>query len=269
VRGLDPDSTKVLSPAEIIPAAERFGMISMIDRWVVLAALKAMDSGLLNEFEIVSVNLSGASVGNRSFCDYLVAVLGEFAHLADRVCFEITETMAVQHPERTADFMDRIRARGSTFSVDDCGAGAASFGFLRSLPFDSLKVDGQFVRRLATEATDVEIVTAMVRIAGTLNIPTVAECVETEEDVRRALDLGVDYLQGWAIGRPEIMEAPWLWLEAAEAVLGIEPGTRTEHRLGPLSTEPQPESPTEPQQDSQSVPGASVALRWGLAVGCC
>lgn len=199
------DRSSYVSPQKVIEAAETFGLTHTIDRWVLRRALALLQSGELSNFDRVAVNLSAASM-DLEFCDEIGELLGQAPTAAQRLTIEITETAAVRDIGAAARFMRRTMMHGPTFAIDDFGSGTASFETLRSLPFDTLKIDGRFIRRIVSEPTDVEIVLSFVRVAHSLGIRTVAEQAETAAQVAALRTLGVDYVQGFAMHRPELVK---------------------------------------------------------------
>jgi diguanylate cyclase (GGDEF)-like protein/PAS domain S-box-containing protein len=201
---------ELIFPAAFLPAAERFDLIGAIDRWVVrrsIAMLAAENRrGRRLTFE---VNISGRSAGDE---DLLALIEGELrANEVDpaQVIFEITETTAVANIPRAQEFAHRLAALGCRFALDDFGAAFASFYYLKHLPFDYLKIDGEFVRGCVTDRTDQLVIRAVVDIARGLGKRTVAEMVGDEETLDLVRDLGVDFVQGFHIGKPAPL-ARWL-----------------------------------------------------------
>jgi diguanylate cyclase (GGDEF)-like protein/PAS domain S-box-containing protein len=201
---------ELISPAAFLPAAERYGLIGAIDRWVVsrsIAMLAAENRrGRRLTFE---VNISGRSAGDP---DLLALIEGELrTHEVDpaQVIFEITETTAVANIPRAQEFAHRLAALGCRFALDDFGAAFASFYYLKHLPFDYLKIDGEFVRGCVTDRTDQLVIQAVVDIARGLGKRTVAEMVGDQETLNLVRELGVDYVQGFHVGRPAPL-ARWL-----------------------------------------------------------
>lgn len=207
------------SPAELIKAAETFGLISTIDQWVITASLLAIEGGYLDDFVRVGVNLSQRSITNDGFVDALERILSEHPRAARRLCLELTETAVVAAPQRVRDAMIRIKRWGVTFAIDDFGSGASSFGLLRELPFDTLKIDGQFVRRMNDDASDREVIKACVPIAQLRNMTTVAEWVEDTASLSTLRELSVDYVQGFAVARPELLDLPTIWIAATRSMV--------------------------------------------------
>ena len=198
------DAGALVAPAAFLPAAERYNLATRIDRWVLtrtLAWLKALPDP--SRIDALSVNLSGQSVGDRSFHAWAMGALAEAGPLlCRRLCLEITETAAVSHIDRAADFVNQVRAAGVRVSLDDFGAGASSFGYLKKLKIDYLKIDGQFVRTLLTDALDDAAVRCFIDVARVLGLRTVAEFVDDAAVLARLRELGVDFAQGYLLHRP-------------------------------------------------------------------
>ena len=201
------DDGAVLLPARFMPAAERFHLAPRIDRWVLehtLSSMLAMDgqAGL----DLVCVNLSGRSVGDRAFHRRAVTLLeGAGPAVCAKLCLEITETSAVTNMADAIVFVERVRALGVRVALDDFGAGASSFGYLKALKVDLVKIDGQFIRGLLTDPLDEAAVRSFIEVARVLGVKTVAEFVDRPEVLARLRELGVDYAQGFLLHRPE----PW------------------------------------------------------------
>jgi EAL domain-containing protein (putative c-di-GMP-specific phosphodiesterase class I) len=158
------------------------------------------------EAGLYSVNLSGASINDSSFSDFLRAQLIRFPVPPSLLCFEITETTAISNLTKAAELMHELKALGCRFALDDFGIGMSSFAYLKYLPVDFLKIDGTFVKDMASDEMDFAIVEAINRIAHILGMQTVAEIVEDQVTLDRLGTLGVDYAQGFHIARPEPLE---------------------------------------------------------------
>jgi diguanylate cyclase (GGDEF)-like protein len=195
---------EVVLPGVFIPAAERYNLMRNIDRCVVGKVIawlqQRRDQGLA--LPHLMVNLSGVSLSDESFLEQLVAQMREMPVLARQICFEITETSAIRHLAATIHFIHELKHLGLQFALDDFGSGAASFTYLRTLPVDYIKIDGHFVKDIATDAFDHAIVEAIHRIAQTANLKTIAEFVESDQVLAHVRAIGIDYAQGYAIARP-------------------------------------------------------------------
>jgi Amt family ammonium transporter len=200
------DEGRLVSPAEFLPAIEKHGLATDLDRWVVentLNYLGALPDEVRARAERVSINLSGHSLDSQAFREFVIRRLRRATVPPQIICFEITETAAVVHMDGAVEFINALQDYGVTFALDDFGAGVSSFGYLRSLPVDCLKVDGQFVRHIDASPFDRGIVSAINEIAHAMGMETVAEFVENASLVQQLASIGVDYLQGHHIGAPQ------------------------------------------------------------------
>lgn len=192
------DGTEV--PAgEVISAAERLGLAPVVDRWVLDTTLD-----ILRQHPALSlaVNLSGQSLGDQEFTEYLEQQMTEHSELAPRLAFEITETSALVDKAGVGARVHRLKARGCRFALDDFGIGFSSFEYLKHLPIDYVKLDGSFVKDIATESQGRLLVQAMVAGAKVLGLKVVAEWVEDDKSAEVLRQLGVEYGQGYFWGRP-------------------------------------------------------------------
>ncbi len=198
-------------PAEFIPAAERYNVMPVIDRWVVSQALGALAhyraDGDPRHGYTLSINLSGTSLNDDRFLDFLINELQTHDLSPGAVCFEITETAAISNLPNVVHFMREFRARGCQFSLDDFGSGLSSFMYLKNLPVDYLKIDGQFIQNVTTDHVDRSMVEAITQIGHAMGIKTIAERVETAEVLACLADIGVEYAQGIYIAVPESVES--------------------------------------------------------------
>jgi diguanylate cyclase (GGDEF)-like protein len=196
---------EVLPPEKFLSAAERYQLLPRIDRWVVGNALGALrpQAGMLRGRGMrFSINVSGPSIADEDFLAYLEAQFTESGVPPEVVCFELTETAAVANLARADRLMQHMRTLGCSFALDDFGTGLSSLSYLRSLPVTTLKIDGSFVRDAANNPRTESMVRAITQLAHTMGMETVAEYVETDELRMRMTALGVDFGQGFAIGRP-------------------------------------------------------------------
>jgi len=193
----------LIPPASFLYIAERLGLIRDIDRWVAGTAIDMLAGQLGPGCDLrLEVNLSGHSIGDEQLLEIVERRLRETGVQADRLIFEITETAAVANIARAAAFAEHLSALGCKFALDDFGAGFGSFYYLKHLPFDYLKIDGEFVRHCAENETDRLLVSAIVQIARGMGKHTIAEYVTNQEVVDVVTRLGVDYGQGFHLGRP-------------------------------------------------------------------
>jgi len=198
------DDGRLVPPSEFIPAAERYNVMSVIDRQVVIEAIELLRERLRRglPLPLLAVNLSGTSLNEQSFVDFVLQSVGDPA-IASALCFEITETAAVTSLANTRYFMCELKGRGCKFALDDFGSGVSSFVYLKTLPVDFLKIDGQFIRHVAEDAVNRSMVEAIGRVARSLNIATVAEWVETEAMLNELKRIGVDFAQGFYLAHPQ------------------------------------------------------------------
>ncbi len=194
----------LVAPGAFLPAAERFHLASRIDRWVlrtVVAWMTALEDA--SRIELLSVNLSGQSVGDRTFHRWALDLLAKAGpRLCGALCLEITETAAVTNIADAAVFIDQVRACGVKVALDDFGAGAASFGYLKTLRVDTLKIDGQFVRDLVDDPLDEVAVRCFADVAKVMGLTTVAEFVDKPAVLERLLAMEVDFAQGYLLHEP-------------------------------------------------------------------
>ena len=193
------DEGRLTPPGDFISAAERYHKMGQVDRWVVRQAFEWLD---LNPIVQVSINVSGQSFGDAEFLAYVVEQMSGRQWHPARVCFEITETAAIANLPAALRFIACLRERGCLFSLDDFGAGLSSFGYLRSLPVDFVKIDGSFVKTMMADPVNRSIVESIHRVAKLCGLQTVAEWVEDDATLAALRDIGVDHAQGWAVGRP-------------------------------------------------------------------
>ncbi|WP_018861599.1 MULTISPECIES: EAL domain-containing protein [unclassified Thioalkalivibrio] len=204
LRMVEDDGTVVL-PATFIPAAERYGQMPAIDRWVIKRVLKhvANDTDTEGHF---AVNLSGHSLCDRGMLDYIVEQLEQSGVDPGRICFEITETAAIANLSQASRFIRVLRGLGCQFSLDDFGTGMASFGYLKTLKIDYLKIDGSFVRNMADDRISRAMVESIHHIGRVIGVQTIAECVSHESMLDSLRLVGVDYAQGFGLHLPEPLE---------------------------------------------------------------
>jgi diguanylate cyclase (GGDEF)-like protein len=187
----------------IINAAEKSGRAGVIDRWVLATTLGWIEKNVasLENTQFVCMNLSGASLNDERFVQDTIDILGRHIHVASRLCMEITESVALHDLDNTRRFIDQVRNFGVKIALDDFGAGYTSFSYLKELPADVLKIDGNFIVNINAHPANVAIVEAIVNLAVNLGMKTIAEWAEDTETVRTLAEIGVDYVQGWAVSR--------------------------------------------------------------------
>lgn len=194
-----------ISPTEFLRAAERYRLMGDVDRWVVQAALTALARGAIRvpADRSIAINLSGQTLGDPQFLEFVVDVLDRTGVVADQVCFEVTENAVITNIEHAQRFIGVLHGMGCRFALDDFGRGLSSFGNLKNLSLDYLKIDGSFIRNLAIDTVNQAMVAAMIKLARTLNFQVVAEQVEDVGALEAATRMGVDFVQGYHLGRPQ------------------------------------------------------------------
>ncbi|HID48465.1 MAG TPA: EAL domain-containing protein [Chromatiales bacterium] len=204
LRMVDRESDRLFAPQMVIPAAERYQLMPRIDRWVVAHALDCIrNCKHITGTSIFAINLSGQSLGKREFLDEIIGTLKMSGVAPSRLCFEITETHAIGNLAAATRFISRLKDMGCRFSLDDFGSGLSSFTYLQNLPVDYIKIDGSFVRRLVDNPIDRKLVEAIHDIGKVMGIQTIAEYVEDAAILEIVQRIGVDYVQGFALHRPE------------------------------------------------------------------
>ena len=197
---------KIIAPGAFLPAAERYGMMGDVDRWVVRNTMESLATAWQGRSIIpintVALNLSGGMLSDESFLDFIKDNLKEFKLRPSTLCFEITETVAIANFTQAQTFISELKQLGCRFSLDDFGSGFASFSYLKTLPVDYLKIDGSFVRHMDKDPIDHAMVDVINRIGQVMNLKTIAEFVENADIVRALETLKVDYAQGYHLGKP-------------------------------------------------------------------
>jgi EAL domain-containing protein (putative c-di-GMP-specific phosphodiesterase class I) len=203
---LQDEGGDIVPPMSFIPAAERYHLMPAVDRWVIATAFAQIAqyaaAGALDQLGIVAINVSGASLGDDEFLDFVQAQFVRHGVPHTAVCFEITETTAVTSLQKAIDFMTALRGCGCRFALDDFGVGVSSFTYLKHLPVDYLKIDGSFVKDLLQDPVDAAMVEAINRIGHLMGKQTIAESVENAATVEALRRIGVDYAQGFGIAMP-------------------------------------------------------------------
>ena len=208
IRMLD-ERGNIVPPDKFLSAAERYQMMSAIDRWVLSEAIKHIsqsDNMLEINLTTFCINVSGQSLADDDFLPYVERLVRESGLSPDSLCFEITETAIVRNLDRAQRFIQQLRKLGCRFALDDFGTGYCSFAYLKDLPVQYLKLDGAFVRDLLDDALSEAIVRSITHIGQVMGAATVAEHVENDIVQQKLRDLNVDYVQGYAIGRPAPLE---------------------------------------------------------------
>ena len=208
VRMLD-DQAQVVSPGVFLPVAERYGLMPEIDRWVIehvfsdeairFVTRNGERNGTLS---LMSINVSAASISQPEFLPWVMERLAAYDVCPANICFELSETTLSAHLDQATQFIDELSSLGCRFMIDDFGVGMTSFGHLKHLKVDFLKIDSSAVRNTQSDPIDRSLVKAVIDVARAMRIRTVAEFVENEDIVAALTELGIDYLQGFAVGRP-------------------------------------------------------------------
>lgn len=205
---------ELLPVNRLIAAAEDSGRMSRIDHWVLTTTLAWLDQHRekLQRTQFVCINLSGASLNDEEFMQEVFGILRRNSHVSSFLTIEITESVALHDLKNTRRFIDRVRGYGARVALDDFGAGYTSFSYLKELPADLLKIDGSFVVNMNQHPANVSIVEAIVNLARNLGMKTIAEWAEDSATVQALSEIGVDYVQGYAVARPmapeKLLEVP-------------------------------------------------------------
>ncbi len=199
---------QVVPPGKFIGAAERNGLMSQIDRWVLRTTLEWLDNHPehRDRLEFATINISGASLNDKRFVDDAFAMISEHPLAMPKLCFEITESVALHDLGSTRRFMDRVRIYGSKLALDDFGAGYTSFNYLKEIPADFIKIDGSFVKDINLHPANYAITRTIVDLTHELGMRSIAEWAETPDTIAALIELGVDYGQGFGLVRPTAPE---------------------------------------------------------------
>ena len=198
------DDGRVVPPGKFIGAAERNGLMSQIDRWVLRNTLEWLDGhpSHRDRMSFATINISGASLNDTRFVDDAFSMIAEHPLAMPKLCFEITESVALHDLGSTRRFVDRVRMYGSKLALDDFGAGYTSFNYLKEIPADFIKIDGSFVKDINRNPANYAITRTIVELTHELGMRSIAEWAETPDTIASLYDLGVDYGQGFALARP-------------------------------------------------------------------
>jgi diguanylate cyclase (GGDEF)-like protein len=196
------DLSGVLLPTyQIIAAAENNHAITAIDQWVFSTTLKWLseNESRLSKTKFINVNLSGTSLNDKKFIEGFYETLDRYSHITNRLCVEITETVALQNVNHSREFIQRVRKQGVRIALDDFGAGYSSFSNLKELPIDVIKIDGRLIKDMCRSSTDMAIVRTVVQLTRNLGAISIAEWVEDTATIEALQKMGVDYVQGYTV----------------------------------------------------------------------
>jgi len=207
LRMLD-DNNQIIPPGSFIPAAERFGLMSTIDRWVVSNIFEMISRAIKNVIQSgyhFAINLSGQTLANAETLNFIIEQLEHYKIPTGVISFEITETAAISNLSAAKQFIKILKSKGCQFSLDDFGSGLSSFAYLKNLPVDFLKIDGEFVKDIVDNPIDLAMVQSINQIGHVMELKTIAEFVENDEILEKLQDVGVDYAQGYGICKPFLL----------------------------------------------------------------
>ena len=199
------ESGEIIPPGAFLPAAERYGLMEKIDIWVIENAfgLLAANPEFVEKTHFIAINLSGQSLVDDDFLELITSQLEKSGVEASRICFEVTETVAISNLTAAVTFISRLKKIGCRFALDDFGSGLSSFGYLKNLPVDFLKIDGMFVKDIVNDPIDYAMVRSINDIGQVMGMQTIAEFVEDNEIRGMLKAIGVNYVQGYGIGKPK------------------------------------------------------------------
>jgi EAL domain-containing protein (putative c-di-GMP-specific phosphodiesterase class I) len=193
-------------PGYFLPAAERYHLMPKIDRWVVGEALSIIARKGANFPYVCAINLSGQTLSEEGFLEYVIEQIKLHNVDTRRICFEITETSVIANLNKARQFMHALRDIGCRFSLDDFGSGLSSFAYLKNLEVDFLKIDGMFVKAIVNNKIDRAMVESINKVGHVMGLHTIAEFAENDEIISMLKEMGVDYAQGYGVAEPELFE---------------------------------------------------------------
>ncbi|BBP60757.1 EAL domain-containing protein [Pseudomonas sp. St316] len=228
---LHDEAGRMILPDSFIPAAERYGLMTSLDRWVVENVFKiirqCLNDSRQGPMAMCAINLSGTTIGDQAFLDFLRKQFAAYSIPPEMICFEITETSAISNLGSAIRFINELKSLGCYFSLDDFCAGMSSFAYLKHLPVDFLKIDGSFVKDMLDDPINRAMVEVINHIGHVMGKRTIAEFVETAQIEQALLEIGVDYAQGYVIERPQLFTCDTLQCRPArpQPLLFKAPGT--------------------------------------------
>ncbi|MBT2294314.1 EAL domain-containing protein [Pseudomonas fluorescens] len=228
---LHDEAGRMILPDSFIPAAERYGLMTSLDRWVVENVFKiirqCLNDSRQGPMAMCAINLSGTTIGDQAFLDFLRKQFAAYSIPPEMICFEITETSAISNLGSAIRFINELKSLGCYFSLDDFCAGMSSFAYLKHLPVDFLKIDGSFVKDMLDDPINRAMVEVINHIGHVMGKRTIAEFVETTQIEQALLEIGVDYAQGYVIERPQLFTCDTLQCRPArpQPLLFKAPGT--------------------------------------------
>ncbi|MCW8935640.1 MAG: EAL domain-containing protein [Gammaproteobacteria bacterium] len=202
-------SSRIIAPGAFLPAAERYDIIEKLDHWVIENSFRVLSESadFLENINFVSINLSGKSLTSECLLETIINNLEASNIPANKICFEITETAAIANFNQALKFINQLKLKGFRFALDDFGTGLSSFGYLKKMPVDFLKIDGLFIKEITENPIDYEFVKSINGIGHVMGMKTIAEFVENDEILETLSEIGVDYAQGYALGKPVPLES--------------------------------------------------------------
>lgn len=204
---MEGDEGRLVPPGAFLPAAERYNLSTKVDSWVVAKALEWLTSNPkhLASLAMCSINLSGHSLREDTFLEFVVRQFNKTKIPPEKICFEVTETAAIANLSSATRFIKALKELGCLFALDDFGSGLSSFAYLKNLPVTFLKIDGSFVKNIVEDPIDFVIVNSINEIGRVMGKKTIAEFVENESILQMLREIGIDYAQGYYIGRPRLL----------------------------------------------------------------
>jgi EAL domain-containing protein (putative c-di-GMP-specific phosphodiesterase class I) len=204
---MEDENGRLVPPGAFLPAAERYNLATKLDRWVIGTALRWLSRHPqhLERLSLCFINLSGQSLGDQGLLRFVSRLFDEMKIPSQKICFEVTETAAIANLSSATSFIKELKLRGCRFALDDFGSGLSSFAYLKSLPVDFLKIDGLFVKDIMDDSIDLAMVRSINDIGHVMGKQTIAEFVENKAILERLRQIGVDYAQGYGIGRPRAL----------------------------------------------------------------